>query len=153
MLHGKCFCTHIYLSLHKLPYLFLSQTEQLKQLFSLTSLHVYATFSGSLTIITNNGKEFKNELFQKAANKLDIKHQFSNPHLSQSNGILEKCHSFLKAYVRKHIHGKLDMEDTLKLLLFSFRMLADIHSKDSPFFFYFDKDPLTPSVQNQMPRR
>ena len=51
--------------------------------------HIYATVGGSLTIIMDSGKEFKNELFQKCAMKLGIKHQFSSPHHPQPSGILE----------------------------------------------------------------
>ena len=35
---------------------------------------VYPTFGGSLTLITDNGKELKNELFRKIV--LGMKHQF-----------------------------------------------------------------------------
>ena len=38
--------------------------------------HVYATIGCSLTLITGNGKEPKNELFQKLGKELGIKHQF-----------------------------------------------------------------------------
>ena len=35
--------------------------------------HVYATLVGSLTIITDNRKELRNELFEKVASELGIK--------------------------------------------------------------------------------
>ena len=36
------------------------------------------TFRGPLTMVTDNGKEFKNDLVQKVAKELDIKHKFSS---------------------------------------------------------------------------
>ena len=42
--------------------------------------HIYATFDGSLTLITNKEKDFKNKPFLKVASKIEIKHQFSSPH-------------------------------------------------------------------------
>ena len=78
------------------------------------------------------------------AEELDVKHQFLSPYHLQSNGISEKSHSFLKACVRKHIHNKLDRKDTVQLLCFSLRILPGIHSRDSPFFLLFGRDPLTP---------
>ena len=36
--------------------------------------HVYGTIDGYLTLITDNGKEFNNELSQKAAEEFGIKH-------------------------------------------------------------------------------
>ena len=89
-------------------------------------------------------QSFKNNLFKKVADKLGIKHHFLIPYHSQSNGILEKFHSFLKACIEKHIHGKLDWEDTVQHYLFSFRILLGIHSKESPIFLHFVRDPLTP---------
>ena len=38
--------------------------------------HVYATVRCSLMMITNNGKQFKNELFQRVAEELNIKQIF-----------------------------------------------------------------------------
>ena len=38
--------------------------------------NIYTTFGRSLTMITDNGKEFKNDLFKKVAEKLGIKHHF-----------------------------------------------------------------------------
>ena len=36
-------------------------------------------------MITDNGKEFKNDLFKKVEDKLGIKHHFSSPYHPQSN--------------------------------------------------------------------
>ena len=44
---------------------------------------VYTTFAVSLTLITNNEKEFKNDFFLKVGNKLGIKHQFISSHYTQ----------------------------------------------------------------------
>ena len=42
--------------------------------------HVYATFSSSLTVITDNSKEFKNDLLKELAEELGIKLQFLSPY-------------------------------------------------------------------------
>ena len=62
----------------------------------------------------------------------------------QSNGIQEKFYSFLNACIRKHIHGKLDWEDTIQILLFSLRILPSIESKESPFYLLFSRGHLNP---------
>ena len=77
------------------------------------------------------------------AEELGLKDQFSSPYHPQSNGILEKFHSFLKTCIRKHINGKVDWEDTGQHLLLSFRILPGIHSRKSPHFILFGRDPLT----------
>ena len=43
---------------------------------------LYATFDGSLTMITDNGKEFLKDL-EKMAEELDQKHQFLSPYHPQ----------------------------------------------------------------------
>ena len=67
-----------------------------------------------------------------------------SPYHSQFNGVLGKFHSFLKRCIKKHIHGTLDTEDTVQLSFSDFQILLDIHSKESPFFLHFCRDPLTP---------
>ena len=51
-------------------------------------------------MITDNGKECKNDLLKKIADKLGIKHHFSCPYYPQFNGVLEKFHSFLKTCIK-----------------------------------------------------
>ena len=60
----------------------------------------YTTIGSSLTMITDNGNEFKNDLFEKGADELGIKHQFPSPYHPQSNDILGKFHSFLKTCIK-----------------------------------------------------
>ena len=87
---------------------------------------VYATFSDSLTLITDIGKDLKNKLFQEVAKELGTKHQFLTPDHPQSNSILEKLYILLKACVRKHMHSKMDKEDIQQISCFSFRMFPAI---------------------------
>ena len=49
--------------------------------------NIYTSFGRSLTMTTDNGKEFKNDLFKKVADKLGIKHHFVSSYHPQSNGI------------------------------------------------------------------
>ena len=123
----------------KYPY----QTKQLTVIEAYPQ-HIYATFVGSISLITGNGKELKSSFFQsfqKVESELGTKHWFLSPHHPKSNGILEKICSFLKACVRKHIHGKLDWEDTFQLSLFSVRMLPDILSKGAHSSSFFWQRP------------
>ena len=62
--------------------------------------NIYTNFGGSLTMITDNGKEFNNDLFKKVADKLGTNHHFLRPYHPHSNGNLEKFHSFLKTCIK-----------------------------------------------------
>ena len=70
--------------------------------------HENATFGGSLTMVQSKEKEMTHlKKWQKNEAKT-----FSSSYHPQSDGILEKFCSFLKACIRKHIHSNLDLEDS-----------------------------------------
>ena len=48
--------------------------------------HVYAKFGGSIKILSDNGTEFKNELFTQAAKELGVEYKiYTPPYHPQSN--------------------------------------------------------------------
>ena len=101
-------CTNMHVSLHELHFSNSHPNKTAEKVIHAYLQHIHATFGGSLTQIMNNGKEFKNELFQKAASEPEIKHQFLNPYHPQSNGIIANFNGFLKACASKYTHGKFD---------------------------------------------
>ena len=52
--------------------------------------NIYTTFGRPLTKITDNGKEFKNDLFNQTADQLGIKHHFLSPYHPQSSKHVQK---------------------------------------------------------------
>ena len=65
---------------------------------------VYYKYGGSRKILSDNGSEFKNDLFTLVANKFGVEHKiFSPPFHPQSNGRIERFHHFLKACLAKHV--------------------------------------------------
>ena len=52
-------------------------------------------------ILSDNGMEFKNQIFDKVTKDLGIKRIFSTPYHHQSNGKLETFHKFLKPTLKK----------------------------------------------------
>ena len=52
-------------------------------------------------ILSDNGTEFKNQTFNRAAKDLGIKRIFSAPYHPQSNGKLETFHKFFKPTLKK----------------------------------------------------
>ena len=55
------------------PIEILTQDETLETVVQVYLQNAYTTSGGTLTLITNNDKEFKNELFQNVAFELGIK--------------------------------------------------------------------------------
>ena len=67
--------------------------------------HIYSIFGGSScrSMLTDNGSEFRNDVFDEVCDKLGIKRVYSLVYTPQSNGKLEGFHRFFKACISKHI--------------------------------------------------
>ena len=71
--------------------------------------NIYTKFGGLLKILSDNGTEFKNKLFEQIAKELGIKHKiYTAPYRSSSNGRIEGFHNFLKSCIAKHISSQLE---------------------------------------------
>ena len=128
---------YMHVPTNQFPHYHIYPQNQHKNLSQAYLQNIHATFGGSLTLITDNGGELKKLLFQKVTHVLQIKDQLTSPCHLQLTRILEKCHSFLKACIRKHIPSKLDWEDTIQYFHFSYRMLPGIFSRESSLFLLF----------------
>ena len=74
--------------------------------------HIYSNFGGSVKIMTDNGTEFKNELFKEVIEKLGTEFSIhSPPYRPQSNWKIEGFHRFLKMYISKHINHGLEWDE------------------------------------------
>lgn len=73
-------------------------------------------FSVCRKLLTDNGTEFKNELFSHVAKELGIERKiYTPPYRPQSNGIVEGFHKFLKACMVKHISRHREWDDIIPL--------------------------------------
>ena len=69
---------------------------------SICLIMFYAKFGGSKKILSDNGTEFKNQLFEKVAKELGVEFKcYTAPYHPQSNGRIEGFHHFLKACMSK----------------------------------------------------
>ena len=66
--------------------------------------HVYSKFGGSLKILSDNGTEFINKIFEQVATELGVEYKlYTQPYHPASNGRIEGFHIFLKACIAKHV--------------------------------------------------
>ena len=103
--------------------------------------HIYATFSGSLTLVTDNGGEFKNDPFQKHTRTGHQAWIYNSIPLSVKWNP-RKVPFFLKDMYKKTYLQQIRLGGTAQLLFFSIRMLPSIHSKEIPFFLLFGRAPV-----------
>ena len=105
--------------------------------------NVYAKFGGSLKILSDNGIEFKNKLFEQIAKELGIKHKmYTAPYRPSSNGCIKGFHNFLKACIAKHVSSQLEWTSVIPLACAAYNFLPNEHSKD--FFLMFGRDAVLP---------
>jgi hypothetical protein len=109
-------------------------------------------FGGSLVILTDNGTEFKNELFAKVAKELGIKHICSPPYRPQSNGRIEGFHYFLKACSSKYVTKECEWDEVVQYACAAYNTFPNEFSRESPFFLMFGRDNLTPLSTFLVPR-
>ena len=107
--------------------------------------NVYAKFGGSKKILSDNGTEFKNHLFEKVAKELGVEFKcYTAPYHPQSNGRIEGFHHFLKACMSKHISKTMEWDEVVHLATAAYNFFPNEHSRESPFFLMFGRDPRIP---------
>ena len=107
--------------------------------------HVYSKFGGSIKILSDNGTEFKNKIFEQVAKELGVVYKlYTPPYHPASNGRIEGFHAFLKACISKHISPHLEWDDLVALACAAYSFIPNEHSKELPFFLMFGRDPVLP---------
>ena len=69
---------------------------------------------------------------------------YTPPYHPASNGRIEGFNAFLKACISKHITPQIEWDDLLPLASAMYNFLPNEHSKESPFFLMFGRDPVLP---------
>ena len=115
--------------------------------------HFYSKYGGSLKILSDNGTEFKNRLMEEVSKELGVEYkEYSPPYRPQSNGRIESFHYFLKACIAKHITPQLEWDDVIPLACAAYNFFPNEHSRESPFFLMFGRDPLLPLTKLLRPK-
>ena len=107
--------------------------------------HVYCKYGSSFKILSDNGTELKNKLMEEVSKELGVEYKVYSPlYRPQSNGRIESFHYFLKACIAKHINPQLEWDDVVPLGCAAYNFLPNGHSRESPFFLMYGRDPLLP---------
>ena len=96
-------------------------------------------------MLSDNGTEFKNKVFEQVAKELGLEHKhYTPPYHPASNGRTEGFHAFLKACIAKHVAPQLKWDVLIPLACAAYNFIPNEHSKKSPFFLMFGGDPVLP---------
>ena len=104
--------------------------------------HIHHVFGPSRKILSDNGTEFNNKLFETVTKELGVEHKiYSPPYRPQSNGRIEGFHAFLKTCLAKHVSSNVEWDEVCTLATAAYNFLPNEHSRESPFFIMFGRDP------------
>ena len=103
-------------------------------------------------ILSDNGTELKNQIFNKVTKDLDIERVLSAPYHPQSNGKLETFHKFLKLTLKKMCAEDQDnWDDYIEQVLGTYRGVLNLTTGESPFFLVYRRDGNQPLHQLLQP--
>ena len=120
------------------------KTKKAEEVIQMYLNVVYYRFGVSRKILSDNGTEFKNKVFDEVAKKLGCEvRAYSPPYRPQSNGRIECFHKFLKACMGKHINTNLEWDEAIPMVTAVYNFFPHTPSKERPFFLMFGQDPLT----------
>ena len=82
---------------------------------------------------------------EEVSKELGVEYKIYSPaYRLQSNGRVESFHYFLKVCIAKHIAPQLEWDDIVPQACAAYNFLPNEHSRESPFFLMFGRDPLLP---------
>ena len=124
------------------------KTKTAQEVIQAYMRHVYSKFGGSEKILSDNGTEFKNTLFEDVAKQLGVEYKvYTPPYRSQCNGKTEGFHRYLKSCIAKHIMNNMEWDEFTDLATAAYNFIPNVTAMESPFFLMFGRDPYMPLNQ------
>ena len=96
-------------------------------------------------MLSDNGTEFKNKMFEQISKELGLECQlYTPPYHPASNSKIEGFHAFFKVCIAIHVVPQLEWDALIPLTCATYNFIPNEHSKESPFFLMFGRDPVLP---------
>ena len=102
--------------------------------------HICCVFGPSKKILTDNGTEFKNKMWEDVYKLLRMQHRVTPIYSPQCNGRIEGFHRFLKATVGKQIQKGLEWDDLVWKATSAYNFFPTESSGISLFFLMFGRE-------------
>ena len=84
-------------------------------------------------------------MFEQISKELGLEYKlYTPPYHSASNSRIEGFHDFLKVCITKHVAPQLEWDVLIPLTCDTYNFIPNEHSKESPFFLMFGRDPVLP---------
>lgn len=96
-------------------------------------------------ILTDNGKEYNNEMVENLCNKMNIKKKYSSPYRPQTNGLIERTNKTIIGILSKNVYDeKRRWDDYIELIRFNYNIRHQDNIGCSPFELIFGRYPNLP---------
>ena len=102
--------------------------------------HICCVFGPSRKILTDNGMEFKNKMWEEVYKRLCTEHRVTPVYSPQCNGRIEGFHKFLKATIGKQIQQGLEWDDLVWKATSAYNFFPTESSGNSPFFLMIGRE-------------
>ncbi|KAL5503110.1 hypothetical protein EMCRGX_G010014 [Ephydatia muelleri] len=92
-------------------------------------------------IISEQGREFVNQLSSCLFNLTGIEHKISSPYHPQTNGLDERTNQTLTRALIKFSEAKENWDENIDAALYAYRIAKQDSSQFSPFFIMYNRNP------------
>ena len=100
--------------------------------------------------VSDGGKEFDNEVLKELSTLMQSKHHIVSPYSPSVNGIIERVHRSLGAYIKSFCENQTtDWVEYLPALTFSLNTTVNRSTKFSPYFITYLEHPTFPWTPNE----
>ena len=97
------------------------------------------------TVVTDNGKEFVNSIFEEVAKLLNMTHLKTTAYHPQANGVIERANGSVVNILRTLVQENTTIWDTmLPLTAFAYNTGYNRSIRDCPFYLMYLRDPSYP---------
>ena len=116
------------------------KTKKAEEVVAAYMNHIYCVCGPSKTILSDNGSEFKNNMWKEVFKRFKTEHRYTPIYSPQCNGRIEGFHRFLKACVGKQIQQGLEWDDLVWKATAAYNFFPTESSGFSPFFLMFGRE-------------
>ena len=116
------------------------KTKKAEEVVAAYMNHIYCVCGPSKTILSDNGSEFKNNMWKEVFQRFKTEHRYTPIYSPQCNGRIEGFHRFLKACVGKQIQQGLEWDDLVWKATAAYNFFPTESSGFSPFFLMFGRE-------------
>lgn len=103
-------------------------------------------------ILTDNGREFKNQLIDTLCKKMNINKKFSSPYRPKTNGLVERTNKTLISILAKNIYDdRKNWDKYFNIIRFNYNIRPQENLGCSPFELVYGRKPMLPYSLPELP--